>query len=145
MTLNNIINNVKNSKVKESDNKVKESVNKILQYEKKVFNEFIHKRTNLLKKIKDFKNKPEFKSEPEFVSVLHELSDHITAIKYNMIKEIDFDFDENKFILFYLYFKDIFFLTTNSSSELSEESELSDSVSDSDSVSESLVSESVSE
>ena len=125
------------------NNNNEKTIHLIKKYEKKIFNEFIQKRTNLLKKIEQIN----YKNNRESLELINQLTTFITPMKFILQKDNLSDCTENQFLLFYLCFKDIFFLTTEHSSELSEESELSeDSESVSDSVSDSLsVSESVSE
>jgi len=120
---------------------------KILDYEEKIFNEFIQKRTNLLKNIKNMDLSK--LNNNELNNFIFNLKDIIDPIK-NVNETIDnlqsnielnnFNFqnnDNNKsnFILFYLLFGDFFFLTSSlselSTDSLSDESEISSLSSDS--------------
>jgi len=129
-------------------------IDKILQYEQKIFNEFIQKRTNLIKNIKDLDlsilNKQQ---QHHFINDLKDIIDPIKMVNENIenyflnssnsFKNSN-STNEHTFILFYLFLKDTFFLSdpSSDSSDSSETKETSESDSDSDSSSDSSSSES---
>jgi hypothetical protein len=129
-------------------------ITKIIEYESLVFNEFIQKRTNLIKKIKKTDiTKLNKEQLTQFVCTLKDIIDpikntndsienYLSETNSQLNKSLNTTLNESQFIYFYLCFKDIFFRQTNSDSEsLSESDSLSDSVSESLSLS---VSESLS-
>ena len=97
-------------------------INKILDYEETIFNEFIQKRTNLIKNINNLK----IDNKVQWVNCINDIKCIIDPIKNVNILIDQFgtnlfqdnkSINENNFILFYLIFKD-FFLTTISSEPL---------------------------
>jgi hypothetical protein len=111
------------------------NLSKILNYENRLFNKFISKRTNLIKTIKEknIQNKTIFlKNFKNIIDCIESANDYID--NFNLEKTDN----ESEFILFYFLCKDLFFKTESSSESSSD----SDTESSSDSETESCSDES---
>lgn len=112
-------------------------LSKILNYENRIFNKFIEKRTNLIKRLEH--TPLENYNQQQIINFIDSLKSIINLVKNAEDNIDDFflnyskNFNDNvnfnnEFIIFYLFFKDIFFsgfpdLENSTSPELSETSD----------------------